>query len=218
MKISAVLIDNGSELLEKSLNSLVNQTMRPQIVFVGGEKTNYEIVYSMLDKNDKIIKNIKGIFKARLTGILKSDSSNIVSCDSDTIYFPDYVENAYNALKNNYWVKAGTVYVIKEDSLSNNIRKYLEKFIATSSFLPIYYEHLLAHKKESYFKLLNLSSYKIIKLLQGDRFDTASLLTFNLVPVKKVKSMKAYVNFPTFYFRVLTSLKPWRAISFFNSR
>ncbi len=198
--ISAVLIDNGSKYLEKSLESLVDQTVRPKIVFVGGSRTNYEIVESILSEKDKIIRNVNGIWNARLIGILKSNEKYILSCDSDTIYHPEYVENAEKSLQKYYWIIAGKIKPL-ENKLSGKI-----EIIFFYNLFRLPYAHRLGFRKSSFQKLISISKNKITRKIIGDRFDVDFLVSLNIVPVKKINEMICYVSVPTYYFRKILNI------------
>lgn len=105
--ITAVLTDNGEPLLEKCLDSLWNQTVRPEIIVCAGPKTNMELATKYADK---VIEPVDGIGKARVKGILMASNDYIVSCDADTIYDKRYCEYALEDLKGGInFLRAGTI-------------------------------------------------------------------------------------------------------------
>ena len=217
MEAGIVLLDNGHPNLEKSLESLINQTVRVPITFVGGPKTNYEVAESLLSDKDKIIRNVKGIWNARVIGICKTNAKNIISCDSDTVYFPDYVENAIKALNKYYWIKAGTLILKKKaDNVIDRVRQIFEVNFMSLSFNPLVHDHTLAFRRESFLKLLRYNRYNPLKWILMDRCDTSSVVIWNLVPVKKVKEMKAIVEYPTYYTRIISSGKVWKVLRIFE--
>ncbi len=89
--VTVVCVDNGEPNLEWSIKSLRDQTVRANIVIAAGPKTDVELAKSLADY---VVGPISGIGRARVTAILKYGDDVIVSCDSDTIYDPRYIEYA----------------------------------------------------------------------------------------------------------------------------
>jgi len=95
--VTAVCVDNGEPTLEQCIQSLRNQTVKVRVVVATGPKTNMELAKSLADA---VIGPFDKIGVARVTAILKHGDDVIVSCDSDSIYDPHYVEYALEDLKN----------------------------------------------------------------------------------------------------------------------
>jgi hypothetical protein len=137
-KVVAVLVDNGESLLECSLLSLREQSVRPFIIVSGGPRTDYELARSLADK---VLGPTSGIGRARIKGILESEADCIISADSDTIYWPGYVEAAVQDLQILNAVKAGRIQPFKWSPSS--------AFEAT--FIPLLpYEFSLAFRKNAF--------------------------------------------------------------------
>ena len=196
MAVTCIVVDNGEPQLEASLKSLRDQTVKTHIIVVGGPKTDYELAKSLADE---VYGPIKGIGKARVYGVLKADSEFILSCDSDTVYFPDYAEQATYALIEHDFVKAGTVYPRRKTPLGD-----LEIAI---SYPIIPYEHILAFRKSAFIvNDLHTFDYK------HPRWDIGVPIVAKLIPVARISEMKAVVNVPTRYAVWVSKVAPCLAL------
>jgi hypothetical protein len=84
-----------------------------------------------------------GIGRARVNAIVETDADYIISCDSDTVYAPAYVEHALQSLQLFDFVKAGTILPLKTEDL---LLAYAESIF--SPLMP--YEFALAFKKDAF--------------------------------------------------------------------
>jgi len=194
--VVCVVVDNGDPQLEMSLKSLRDQTIKTHIIVVGGPKTDYELAKSLADE---VYGPIKGIGKARVYGVLRADSEFILSCDSDTIYYPDYAEHAMNTLIEHDFVKAGTVYPQRKSVLGD-----LEIMV---SYPIIPYEHILAFRKSAFIvNGLHIFDYK------HPRWDIGVPIMVKMIPVARISEMKAIVNVPTRYAVWLSKVAPCLAL------
>jgi len=173
MAVTCVVVDNGEPQLEACLNSLRDQTVKTRIVVVGGPETDYELAKSLADE---VYGPIKGIGNARVHGVLKADSEFILSCDGDTIYYPDYAEQAMNALVEHDFIKAGTVYPQRKTPLGD-----LEIKV---SYPIIPYEHILAFRRSAF-------------IVNG--LHTFDPIVVKTISVARIPEMKAAVDVPTRY-------------------
>jgi glycosyltransferase involved in cell wall biosynthesis len=188
--ITSIVVDNGDELLEKCLDSLANQTERVHTIVVGGPKTDYELAKSMADE---VYGPINSIGEARVHGVLKTDNDMILSCDSDTLYAPDYAERARQALGRLDFVKAGTVYSFEPHPLAEIERRL---------FYPVMvYGHGLAFKKNAF---LNHRLHEIP--FKYPRDDVERYILVRMIPVPSDKSMVVWTKMPTHYTQVFVSL------------
>lgn len=140
--ITAVLTDNGEPLLEKCLDSLWNQTVRPEIIVCAGPKTDMELANKYADE---VIEPVDGIGKARIKGILEASGDYIISCDADSIYDKHYCEYAIQDLQMGLnYIRAGTIlpHELKETST-------IGEMILTQ-IIP--YEFSLAFNKNDFIK------------------------------------------------------------------
>lgn len=105
MSVTAVYVDNGEPLFEKSLISLKNQVN--EIVVCPSSKTDLELAkkyaHTILPAMDG------GIGRARVKGIEAAEGKYILSCDSDTTYDRKYADIAVQDLQMFRAVKAGSI-------------------------------------------------------------------------------------------------------------
>jgi len=134
--VTIVCVDNGEPNLEWSIKSLKDQTVGARIVIAAGPKTNIELAKSLADY---VVGPISGIGRARVTAILKYGDDVIVSCDSDTIYDPHYIEYALDDLQFANAVRAGTIY-----PLNPSVEGWFEALM--TPLIP--YEYALIFKKQ----------------------------------------------------------------------
>jgi glycosyltransferase involved in cell wall biosynthesis len=115
LKIVAIVVDNGEPFLEKSVESLRNQTTPVSILIAPGPDTDMELAKSL---GDLVLKPTSGPGRARVQGILQADSDSIIlSCDSDSWYYPWYAEEAEKWLKVFPAVKSGWVEPLEPSTL-----------------------------------------------------------------------------------------------------
>jgi glycosyltransferase involved in cell wall biosynthesis len=189
MKAIAIVVDNGSPILARCIASLRGQTVKPEIIIVGGPKTEYELAKSLA----KVLGSIEGIGKARITGILKADSEFIFSMDSDCIYDRRYCEYALEDLQRVPCVKAGWIYPIEPNPLG-----YLESI---SSFL-IPYEFALAFRKSAFLNAgIHLEDYN------APRADICRSILFKLYPYIDFR-MVVWSKLPTTLVQTVASYTP----------
>jgi len=184
-KAVAVVVDNGEELLEQSINSLLDQTVRPYIIIASGPKTDFELAESLADE---VMEPVEGMGKARVQAILASYQDYIFSCDSDTIYAPNYVEEGLKFLSSPFtltgFVKAGCI-----NPLPDTIDVYM---IAEAWHASIIwpYEFSLAFKRQAFldFGLHNREYW--------GRIDISHYVNF---PIPSNPFMICWTRLPTWY-------------------
>jgi len=183
----AIIVDNGEPLLEKCIESLRNQTERARIIIVGGDKTDYELAKSLADEVYGPITSSIG--DARVYGVLKAKGEIIISCDSDTIYPPNYVETMVKGLEEHDFVKAVTAE--PADGWSDNpVRNFLILF-EQRIYPYIPYEHSIAFKKQAF---LNEKLHEINFCMH--REDIAIHMMRKMIPVIPL-DIACYTRMPT---------------------
>jgi len=188
--ITAVVVDNGEPLLEKSIESLRDQTERVnKIIVVGGDKTDYELARAIADEVYGPI--TKSIGDARVCGILKAEDEIILSCDSDTIYPPEYAEICVTELREHEFVKASRAEPV--DGYSDNpLRNAL--IMLEQQFYPfVYYEHSLAFRKSAFLSY-GLHEFEFQCKYQDIGYP---LMLTKLVPVIPIEDLMCYTRLPT---------------------
>jgi glycosyltransferase involved in cell wall biosynthesis len=175
--VTVVCVDNGEPNLEWSIKSLRDQTVSANIVIAAGPKTNIELAKSLADY---VVGPISGIGRARVTAILKYGDDVIVSCDSDTIYDPRYIEYALNDLVYTNSVRAGTIY-----PLNPSVEGWFEALM--TPFIP--YEYALAFKKQYLLSRLPRNWESL-----GSRWDIGWLL----LPYAIDTRMRLWTRLPTY--------------------
>jgi len=185
--ITAVVLDNGHPDLEKCLDSLWNQTVPVDIIVVAGPNTDVELA----QQYGKVTRPIKGYLNARIHGFRKASSEVILSCDSDTIYHPEYAEAALECLKNAGLVRAGTVIPKKETPLGK------VEILIFYKLLRLPYDHVLAMRKSVADYLVKTVEFKY------GREDIFTYVIKRAIPYKLCENMIAFVDVPTYHFRKL---------------
>ena len=196
--ISAVVVDNGEPLLEKCLESLRDQTERVEIIVVGGDKTDYELAKSLADEVYGPITTSIG--DARVYGILKANGEVILSCDSDTIYLPNYAETAMRELQKRGFVRAGTILPHKPNPLGLWEIKYLYPIVP--------YEHTLAFRKSAF---ISHGLHEIKFRLK--REDLAVHLAWRGMLIPPIKEMVLRTRVPTKFVENCSKLIPSATIA-----
>jgi len=182
MDAVAVVVDNGEELLEQSLRSLRKQTVRPYIIVASGPNTDFRTAERYADE---VLEPEDGIGKARVKAILSSDQEYIFSCDSDTVYAPNYVEEGIKALKIFDIVKAGCINPYDDHDLI----AVAEAWVASFAY-P--YEFALAFRRGKFFELgLDRQKYE-------GRLDIGHFIPlFTFIP--SIPTMVCWTRLPTLY-------------------
>ncbi len=201
MKVVAVVLDNGDENLEKCLESLSEQTLQPDIIVVGGDRTKEATEY-------EVVKPVRGFLNARLFGLNKAKKAGadiILSCDSDTIYHHEYCEAAAEGLRDNVLVRAGTIIPKEESPLGN------AEVLLFYKLLRLPYDHILAMRKEV---------VDVLKEQADFTYPREDIFTYVLraaIPYKIEDRMIAYVDVPTHHFRKIVGGDITVLIDAFNS-
>ena len=178
--ISVAIVDNGEPNAERSLRSLRDQTLQPEILLCGGPKTDYELARSLADK---VLGPVEGIGKARVQGILEASCDNIVSADTDSIYAPTYCETANMDLKNLSAVRAGFI-------LPLELKEPLTMLETTLSPL-VPYEFAYAFRRTSFCNAgIHMEDYSY------KRADIGVWVSRRLLPLLDPR-MIVYTRFPT---------------------
>jgi len=187
--VTAVCVDNGEPTLEQCIQSLRNQTVKVRVVVATGPKTNMELAKSLADA---VIGPFDKIGVARVTAILKHGDDVIVSCDSDSIYDPRYVEYALEDLRVSDSVKAGSIYPLPG-------HYYLESLIEPNLLFFMPYEFSLVFKKS-----LILSRLPRDWEQASPRWDIGMLT----VPFTIDYRMRVWTRLPTYYgTRIIAGVK-----------
>lgn len=120
-----VPVYNGAKYLERSLDSLINQTLQDiEIVVVndGSVDNSIEIIneYAARDSRIKIIDFglNKGLYEARVSGFEASFGEYLASLDCDDYYALDAIEVMYReALKNDADVVSGDLFLVNNSGI-----------------------------------------------------------------------------------------------------
>ena len=189
---------NEIKLIEQSLKSLKNQTLRPKEIIVvdaGSTDGSLEVARALADN---VYGPVKGIGAQRLYGILASKGDCICCANSDTLYPRNYLENASRHLLNPE-VKAvtGPCRPIPETRF-NLIGGAQGAFsFVLYLMLPTIYEHNLCFKKEAFIKSkLRLSEYWMRSLISSPHADIGYFMRYALKP-RWEKDMLVYTRLPT---------------------
>lgn len=190
MRPVAVVVDNGEPLLEKCIRSLRDQTLEPKIIIAPGPRTDLELAESLADL---VLEPETGIGRGRVKAILKADSDYVISCDSDTIYGPGYVERAVNDLRFLPVVKAGTIVPYEPSPLA-----LLEASFA--SVIP--YEFSLALRRQWFIaNRIHLADYR------NPRADIAAvIIRKTIVPADPLMSCRT--RMPTHWMKKVSRYLP----------
>lgn len=185
-EVTAVVVDNGEDLLEDCIWTLRDQTVPPEIILVGGDKTDYALARSSCDK---VYGPISGIGEARTYGILAAKEF-IISCDSDTLYPSNYVETAYKLLQEYEYVMATRAEPIEwpDDSIKR-VRIFIEQM--WYPFMP--YDHGLAYRKSAVIR--DLGDQKFI----GFWDDVERHIVLSGVLIYPSDEMCVYTRLPSLY-------------------
>jgi glycosyltransferase involved in cell wall biosynthesis len=142
-KVVAVVVDDGEPTLERCLLSLRNQTHPlSEVVVASGLKTDLNVARRLADR---VLNPVEGIGKARVQAILSCNAEYIISCDSDSVYDPNYVKYAVEDLQRGARaVKAGVILPLEW----KNPLAVLESIF---TFLPPY-EYAIAFRKSEALK------------------------------------------------------------------
>lgn len=96
---------NDAQYIEQSVNSALNQTYPNTEIIIVDDGSNLEtkkVLNTLKHKVDKIIsQENQGVCVARNNGIEKTNGNFILVLDSDDYFEPQFIELAYNAIKNN---------------------------------------------------------------------------------------------------------------------
>lgn len=136
--ITVVLVDNGEELLERSLQSLRQMTVPVEIIVASGTKTNLAVAKRYADL---VLDPVAGIGRARVRAILAASTPYILSCDSDTVYDSKYAEVACRDLKTWRAVRAGSIRPLEGSPLA---------WVETATQLAFAYEFSLAFRRQAF--------------------------------------------------------------------
>ena len=121
---------NRADLIEKSINSALNQTYQNfEIIVVddGSTDNTEEVVKKIISNRIKYFRIVNSErAAARNFGIDKSMGDYITFLDSDDIYYPDYLANAVESIRN-YSCPAffHLAYEFKSAKSNKSIRKYM---------------------------------------------------------------------------------------------
>jgi len=186
--VTAIVVDNGEPLLEKSVESLRDQTERVhRIIIVGGDKTDYELAKAIADEVYGPV--TKSIGDARVYGVLKANDEIIISCDSDSIYPPEYVEVCVRELKEHDFVHAKNAEPV--DGYSDNPIKNTLILFEQTIYPYIPYEHSLAFRRSAFLANdLHKIDFKI------HREDIAIHMLRKLIPFVPI-DITCYTRLPT---------------------
>lgn len=136
--ITAVVVDNGEEILERCLQSLRQMTVPVEIIVASGPKTDIALAEKYADL---VLNPVAGIGRARVQAILAASTPYILSCDSDTVYDSKYSEVASQDLKTLSAVRAGSIL-----PLEGSIMAWVE----TVTQLAFAYEFSLAFRRQAF--------------------------------------------------------------------
>lgn len=192
-RVSAVVVNYNEPTLERCLQSLSQQTVPLKEIIIadgGSSKEQLEIA----QQHGKVIGPIQGIGKARVQAILEAENEYILSCDSDSIYDPSYVEYALENLHEANAVRAGTILPLEWN-------EWLGLVETTFSLLPPY-EFSYAFRR---------SAFLAAKLHHEDyshpRADIGWHLAWRLLP-RLDPRMKVWTRFPTQGAKTATAYVP----------
>jgi glycosyltransferase involved in cell wall biosynthesis len=199
VKVACVVVDNGDPHLSSTVQSLLRQSRKcDEIVLAPGPKTGQATIEDMKALGVRVLDPVEGIGKARVKAILSTDADIIVSCDSDTLYYESYVEEAVKTLMKGYRaVKAGTVEPHKW-----SLGALLELPIAT--LLP--YEFGLAFWRTEFLKT---SAVRAAQETSNRLWDIGPIVSMEMQPVAINPRMKLRTRLPTHAARHL--INTWAA-------
>ncbi|RLI82925.1 MAG: hypothetical protein DRP01_09480 [Archaeoglobales archaeon] len=188
MNVTCIVVDNGEDSLEECILSLRNQTLKPYILVVGGPNTDYSLARELADD---VLGPVEGIGRARVEGVLKSDSPMIVCCDSDSIYHESYVYFVVEDLKSFKAVKAGTVLPKRVSPLG----------IAEMIFTPVIpYEYTLSFRREDFLDAgIHLEDYS------DPREDIGWYVSLRLFPILDPR-LVVYTRMPTRNAKIISEI------------
>jgi len=179
-EVTAVVVDNGEPLIEKSLLSLRNQTVPVEIVLAPGPKTDMRIAKKYADV---ILEPSDKIGEARVKAVKAAETEYIVSCDTDTIYDSRYCEYALEDLQRHKAVKAGTILPHEWPPLAT---------IEAMGHLLVPYEFALAFRKSDFLEArIDKEDYS------NSRADIGWYVLWRLFPRTDFR-MKCWTRFPTY--------------------
>jgi glycosyltransferase involved in cell wall biosynthesis len=112
VRVSVVLVDNGEQLLERSVASIRSQTARPhEVIIAPGPRTDLDLARRLADT---VLEPCDSIGYARYLGLLRASGDVVMLADSDTIYGENYLRYALEDISRGYQLaKAGTVYPVE---------------------------------------------------------------------------------------------------------
>ena len=137
-QITAIVCDNGEEMLDRCLQSLKKQSVPVKIIVASGPKTDLAVAERYVDL---VMEPVVGIGRARVKAILEAETLNILSCDSDTVYDSKYAEVACQDLKTLNAVKAGSILPLEGSPLA---------WVETAIQLAFAYEFSLAFRRQAF--------------------------------------------------------------------
>jgi len=182
MKVACVVADNGEVNLERCLASLRSQSVRPYVIVASGPKTDVEVAVRYADR---VMEPVEGIGRARVKAIVEADAEYIISCDSDTVYAPGYVEYALQSLQLFPFVKAGTILPLDTDDVA---LAYAESLF--SPLIP--YEFALAFRRKAFLEAeLDKEDYSSV------RSDIGMGIVKRMIFVFNDPRMVCYTRLPT---------------------
>ena len=136
--ITAVVVDNGEEILERCLQSLRLQAVPMEIIVASGPKTDLAVAKRYADL---VLDPVAGMGRARVQAILEAETPYILSCDSDTVYDSKYAEVACQDLKTLRAVRAGSIRPLEGSPVA---------WVETATQLAFAYEFSLAFRRQAF--------------------------------------------------------------------
>jgi len=136
--ITAVVVDNGEEILERCLQSLRLQTVPMEIIVASGPKTDLALAKRY---SDLVLDPVAGIGRARVHAILEASTPYVVSADSDTVYDSKYCEYVLEDLKAWRAVRAGSIRPLEGSPMA---------WVETATQLAFAYEFSLAFRRQAF--------------------------------------------------------------------
>lgn len=189
--ISAIFLDNGEPLIEKSVESIVRQV--DEVVVASGPKTDLALARRLANV---VTEPTPGTGTARVQGILASSGDIVLTCDTDTIYSRGYAEAAARQLRRYSSVMAGRI-MPYEDPVPGSLA-----WIESTAAWAIPYEFALGFKRDA----LERSGI-LEKRYTNPRLDIGPWVARRLPPIP-VFSMSCRTRMPTYYAKLLASYMP----------
>lgn len=180
-EITAAVVDNGEELLERCLQSLRRQSIPVEIILAPGPNSDVGIAEKYADR---VVEPVAGIGRARVQVILEASTPHVLSCDSDTVYDSRYAEYALLDLGWLSAVKAGSIRPLEGSPLA---------WVETLTQQLFAYEFSLAFRRQAF---LDVGIHELD--LRHPKNDIGRAVAVRLLPLPDPR-MVCWTRFPSYH-------------------